>query len=102
LTGSIQIAGRTDHFTFQAKDVRECEAELTAYLVKSSLGQTQNLEHSRAYIQGWMQPDTKKDIRFGKVFSAADQILKAGRLETQRPMQTERPLERVEHHSGPA
>lgn len=68
-----------------ARDVKEVEAELTAYLVKSSLGQTQNLEYSRGYIQHWISDTTVEKVRFSSVFSAADRILKAGRIEPDRP-----------------
>lgn len=51
------------------KDAREAEAELSAYLCKSSLGQTDGLEYSRGYLQSWMGPNTRDKIRFGKVFS---------------------------------
>src|SRR5262249_47952955 len=67
------------------RDVKEVEAELTAYLTKSALGQTQNLEYSRGYIQNWVGDGTVEKVRFGKVFGAADAILKAGRLEPDRP-----------------
>jgi hypothetical protein len=61
------------------KDVRECEAELTAYLCKASLGLTSNLEYSRGYIAHWRDDHTVEKIRYPIVFNAADQILKAGR-----------------------
>jgi N-terminal domain of anti-restriction factor ArdC len=61
------------------RDVKEVEAELTAYLVKSALGSTQNLEYSRGYIQNWLRDTTLDKIRFPKVYGAADAILKAGR-----------------------
>ncbi len=63
------------------RDAKEVEAELGAYLVKSALGLTQNLEYSRGYIQGWISDGTVEKVRFGKVFGAADQILKAGAVE---------------------
>ena len=63
------------------RDAKEVEVELTAYILKSTLGQTHGLEYSRGYIQNWMGDDTVEKVRFGKVFGAVDQILKAGRLE---------------------
>lgn len=60
-------------------DVKEVEAELTAYIVMSVLGQTDRLHESRGYIQGWMQSNTNEKVRYSKVFSAVDKILKAGR-----------------------
>jgi hypothetical protein len=58
--------------------VKEVEAESTSYLVKSALGQTQNLEYSRGYIKSWTANGAVEKIRLGKVFAAANQILKAG------------------------
>lgn len=60
-------------------DVKEVEAELTAYLVKSILGITKGLEYSRGYIQSWLADTTKEQVRFAKVFGAVDKILKAGK-----------------------
>jgi hypothetical protein len=68
----------SDHEALR-RDVKEIEAELTAYLVKMSLGHTANLEFSRGYIQNWMADTTLEKVRFPKVFAAADTILKAGR-----------------------
>jgi len=66
------------------KDIKEIEAELTAYLVMCALGHTQNLSSSRAYIQHWNANQGSEKARYAKVFSAADSILKAGRLEAER------------------
>jgi hypothetical protein len=62
------------------RDAKEVEVELTAYLVKTALGRTENLEFSRGYIQGWMDDTTMEKVRLGKDFAAADTILKAGRV----------------------
>jgi hypothetical protein len=67
------------------RDCREVEAELTAYIVKSALGSTENLEFSRGYIKNWISDDTLDKVRFSKVYGAADAILKAGRLVPERP-----------------
>jgi hypothetical protein len=61
------------------KDVREVEAELTSYLVKSSLGLFDNLDYARGYIRNWIGDTSLEKVRFSKVFAAADTILKAGR-----------------------
>jgi hypothetical protein len=66
-------------------DAREVEAETGAYLLKTALGLTDNLEYSRGYIQGWIGDGTVEKVRFGKVFGAVDAILKAGRIEPERP-----------------
>jgi antirestriction protein ArdC len=67
------------------RDIKEVEAELTAYLVCSSLGKTDNLHFSRGYIQNWITDGTVEKVRFSSVFSAADRILRAGRIEPDRP-----------------
>jgi hypothetical protein len=64
--------------------VRETEAELVAYLVKSALGDTDNLEYARGYIRNWIDDGTVEKVRFPKVYGAADAILKAGKI-TQMP-----------------
>ena len=65
------------------KDVKEVEAELTAYIVMAVLGHTERLHESRGYIQSWIQSNTNEKVRYSKVFGAVDKILKAGRPETQ-------------------
>lgn len=67
------------------KDVREVEAELTAYIVKSALGLFDNLEYSRGYIRNWITDTSLEKVRFSKVFAAADTILKAGREPKPEP-----------------
>jgi hypothetical protein len=68
------------------RDVKEAEAELTAYIGISELGLTDGLEYSRGYLRNWIDDKTAEKIRFGKVFSAVDQILRAGREpEPERP-----------------
>ena len=63
------------------KDVKEVEAELTAYIVLSVLGVTDGLEYSRGYIANWNAGNAGEKVRYGKVFGAVDKILKAGRPE---------------------
>jgi hypothetical protein len=87
---TAHIILHTDLFSMHSseslpRDCREVEAELTAYLVKSALGSTENLEFSRGYIQNWISDKTLEKVRFSKVYGAADAILKAGRLEPERP-----------------
>lgn len=87
--GHVLLHGEVDRFVDGRElehSVRECEAELTAYLVKTSLGQLDNLEYSRGYIQHYLGADTKEKIRYGKVFAAADAILKAGRVVEPEPV----------------
>jgi hypothetical protein len=44
------------------------------------------LEYSRGYIQNWIGDGTVEKVRFGKVFGAVDAILKAGKIEPDRPL----------------
>ena len=63
-----------------SRDAREVEAELTAYLVKSTRGDIANLQYSRGYIQNWIDHSTFEKVRFPKVYAAVDTLLKAGRI----------------------
>lgn len=63
------------------RDVKEVEAELTAYMVMTVLGVTNGLEYSRGYIANWNSGNAGEKVRYGRVFSAVDAILKAGRPE---------------------
>ena len=67
------------------RSAREVEAELTAYLVKASLGIDKGQEFSRGYIQNWLAGTQTDKVRFPAVFGAVDKILKAGRPEPTRP-----------------
>lgn len=63
-----------------AKDIKEVEAEAVAYLCCATLG-LDGLVESRGYIQLWMgDAERSKEFasRAGRVFSAANKILKAG------------------------
>lgn len=62
------------------RSIEEAEAESTAFLCCAALG-LPGLESARAYVQGWLcsaslREQFKKSA--GRVFSAADKILKAG------------------------
>ena len=59
-------------------DVRELEAELTAYIVTATLCPDMDLSDSRGYIQNWMRDNTKEKLRYSAVYSAVDKIIKAG------------------------
>lgn len=61
----------------------EVEAEGTAYICASVLGQTE-LEKSRGYLQTWLSRTGEHQITetsARRIFTAADKILKAGRKE---------------------
>lgn len=60
------------------RDLREVEAEATAYLVCQSL-QLDDGIYSRGYLQHWLGAHTIDDRTAQRVFHAADQILRAGR-----------------------
>jgi hypothetical protein len=80
--------------------VIEVEAELTAYVVLSVLGITEGLEYSRGYIANWNSGNAGEKVRYGKVFSAVDAILKARPHEirsTTRPNAASFPRDRYEH-----
>jgi antirestriction protein ArdC len=62
------------------RDVRELEAECTAMLVCASLG-LPGVEESRGYVQSWYAGNSVPERNAQRIFSAADKILKAGRIE---------------------
>lgn len=59
---------------------REVEAEGTAYICGSVLG-IAGLEKSRGYLQHWLGEGGISERSAGRIFKAADAILKAGRPE---------------------
>lgn len=62
------------------RDIREAEAEGTAYILCSVLG-LPGLEESRGYIQSWLSGAEIGDKSAKRIFSAADKIMKAGQPE---------------------
>lgn len=61
------------------KDIKEVEAESTAYILCQLLGLPGEVE-SRGYIQHWLQGTQIDDKSSKRIFSAADKILKAGAI----------------------
>jgi len=61
--------------------IGEFQAEATAYLTMNELGARDQMDpaESRAYIQTWLGKDRPDDSQMRAVFTATDQILKAGR-----------------------
>lgn len=59
------------------RDIREVEAEGTAYILTSLL-QLPGLEESRGYIHHWMMGQAISEKSSQRIFSAANKILKAG------------------------
>jgi hypothetical protein len=56
------------------KDLKEFEAEATAYVVSASLG-LDGLEYNRDYIKNWILKDEIKPANISRVFSASKKIL---------------------------
>lgn len=61
------------------KNIQEVEAESVAYICLESLGLTGG-EYCRGYIQSWLSGETIPDQSARRIFSAADKILKAGKI----------------------
>lgn len=63
--------------------MREVEAETTAYILLALLEpDSEQMSHSRAYIQMWMEEEYEEKDRVldaKRVLAAADKILRAGR-----------------------
>ena len=79
------VLGHTAENTMQddertPKDIREVEAESVAYILCSLL-ELPGLDESRGYIQSWLSGSEVSDKSAQKIFSAADKILKAGRIQ---------------------
>jgi hypothetical protein len=62
------------------RKLEEAEAECTALLLTESLG-LPGAEYCRGYIQNWLAGDTIPERSAQRIFHAADQILKAGRIQ---------------------
>lgn len=65
------------------RGVKEFQAEAVAYLTMNELGQLdeESAVASRGYIQHWLANEQPPDKAIQQVFTAADRILRAGRLE---------------------
>lgn len=61
------------------RDIREVEAESVAYILCCVL-ELPGLIESRGYIQNWLQGNEISDKSAQRIFSAADKILKAGKV----------------------
>jgi len=64
------------------RGIKEFEAEATAYLTLNELDRLdeQTAIASRGYIRNWLDNTRPPDTAIRRVFSATDQILKAGRM----------------------
>lgn len=65
----------------QAAGEMELEAECVAVLVCEALGLPYNAESSRAYIQQWWPTRQVSERTAQRIFSAANQIIKAGQVK---------------------
>lgn len=74
---TIESAMHDDERT--PKDIREVEAESVAYILCSVL-ELPGLVESRGYIQNWLDGNEISDKSAQRIFSAADKILKAGKV----------------------
>lgn len=64
-------------YMFDVKSIREAEAEMTAYLVTSSLG-LKGQEYQRQYIRSWLAGNKFPEASALRVINAANKILTAG------------------------
>lgn len=73
------------------KAIKEVEAESVAYICCASLN-LPGLEYSRGYIQSWIEFAESRDVlkkSAGRIFSAADRILKAGFEQPEKLVKSE-------------
>jgi hypothetical protein len=73
------------------RGIMEFQAEATAHLTMNELGQLTDemATHSRGYIQDWLKGERPPDKAIREVFTATDQILKAGRIAVSGIMEGE-------------
>jgi hypothetical protein len=73
------------------KGIREFQAEAVAYIAMNELGQLddETAAISRGYIQHWLQDEHPPEKAIQQAFSAADRILKAGRVMVDTVVETE-------------
>lgn len=79
LLGHCESGNMLD-FPELTKSLKEVEAESVAYLVTSSL-KLDGLEYARGYIQHWLQGSEIPGKNAQRIFSTANQILKAGTIK---------------------
>lgn len=75
------IHGHTDleaHDNTLPKDIKELEAEATAYLVLAALGKKSELKYCRGYIQNWFKGDDIPEKSAKRIMEKANKILDAG------------------------
>jgi hypothetical protein len=69
------------------RGIMEFQAEATAYLVMNELElmDEETASHSRGYIRHWLGEEQPPDQAIRQVFTAADRILRAGRIVEPAP-----------------
>lgn len=74
-------AGADEGEYTEHRGIYEFQAQTTAYLSINELGiaTEEEASHTRGYVQHWLSGERPSDIAIRQVFSATDQILKAGR-----------------------
>lgn len=75
------ILGHTTEISFESgtRSIQETEAETVAYILSNVFGQTDNLEESRGYIQGWNNKEGISEASASKIIRTVEKILKANR-----------------------
>lgn len=74
------LLGHLDSVKYGDNSLQEAEAEITTYLVISSLG-LEGLEYSRHYIQSWLKGAKFPEASAQKCITTAGKILEAGKIE---------------------
>ena len=73
------VLGHTKEDCKLAKDIKELEAETTAYIIGSVMGiDEKQLSNSRGYIQNWFGKNKIPDANASRIMATADKILKVG------------------------
>ncbi len=69
------------------RGIKEFQAEGVAYLTMNELDQLddETAAHCRGYIRHWLKDETPPDTAIRQVFTAADRILRAGRVAVAAP-----------------
>lgn len=74
------LLGHLDSIKYADNSLQEAEAEITTYLVISSLG-LEGLEYSRHYVQTWLKGAKFPEASAQKCITTAGKILEAGKVE---------------------
>ncbi|MEM9423551.1 MAG: ArdC-like ssDNA-binding domain-containing protein [Spirochaetota bacterium] len=72
------VLGHTEPGRKMSKELKEVEAEATAYICLATLGKLDELDASRQYLQDWLKGKILPSKTVQRIFNAADTILNAG------------------------